>query len=102
MMDVSQNLIDANVLYLYNYRLIAGIFPTGRVTPKHTHITNLGIDVVENPQGFSGQYSLNVNALNIGTKYGQVAQADRGATVIQTQACSSLTISENWSKVVPI
>ena len=30
-----------------------------------------------------------MNALNIGTNYGRVAQADRGATVIQTQACSS-------------
>ena len=44
---------------------------------------------MENPDRYSDQFSLNVQVLNVGTNYGQVAQADRGAPVTQIQAYSS-------------
>ena len=89
MPGVPQNLLDANMIYLYRSGLIEGFTSIGKAAPPITRITPIGINVVENPNAYSSQYSLNVQLLNIGTNYGQVAQADRGATVTQTQTYSS-------------
>jgi hypothetical protein len=86
---VAQNHIDANLVYLYRSRLIEGIWGAGNNSPSLTRITPAGIDVVENPERYSGEFSMDVQVLNVGTNYGQVAQAGGGATVTQTQTYSS-------------
>jgi len=86
---ISQNLLDANVIYLYDSGLLEGFKSIDKAAPPLTRITRMGIDAVENPNKYSDQFSLNVQVLNIDTNYGQVAQADRGATVTQTQTYSS-------------
>jgi hypothetical protein len=88
---VPKNFLDANVQYLCDKGLInpdtqAGI---GRGAPIATRISALGVDFVEKPSHFQGQFTINVQTLSIGTNYGQVAQADRGATIEQTQTYSS-------------
>jgi len=87
---VPQNLLDANILYLCESGLINGMIPSiGRVTPVATRITPLGTNVVERPGQYSERFTMSVQVLNVGTNYGQVAQADRRATVEQTQTYSS-------------
>jgi len=88
---VSQSLLDANTQYLCESGLINTVIPAaiGRGAPIATRISALGIDVVENPSRYSERFTINVQVLNVGTNYGQVAQADRGATVEQTQTYSS-------------
>jgi hypothetical protein len=86
---IPQNLLDANVIYLYDSRLLEGFTSVDKVAPPLTRITRMGIDVVENPDSYSDRFSLSVQVLNIGTNYGQVAQTDRGATVTQTQTYST-------------
>jgi hypothetical protein len=88
---IPQNLLDANVIYLYDSRLIEGFTSVDKAAPPITRITRMGIDAVENPDMYSDRYSLSVQVLNIGTNYGQVAQADRGAAVIQTQTYSTFS-----------
>jgi len=89
MPDVPQNTLDANILYLCRSRLIECHMVCGRTTPPIARISPIGIDVVENPDRYSGRFSLNVQVLNVGTNYGQLAQADRGSTVTQTETDSS-------------
>ena len=89
MPGVPQNLLDANTSYLYRSGLIEGFTSIDKAAPPITRITPIGINVVENPKTYSSQYSLNIQYLSIGTNYGQVAQADREATVTQTQTYSS-------------
>jgi len=89
MPGVPQNLLDANTIYLFHSRLIEGFTSIDKAAPPITRITPMGINVVENPNAYSSQFSLNIRQLHIGTNYGQVAQADRGAAVIQTQTYSS-------------
>ena len=88
---IPQNLLDANVIYLYDSRLIEGFTSVDKAAPPITRITRMGIDAVENPDMYSDRFSLSVQVLNIGTNYGQVAQADRGAAVIQTQTYSTFS-----------
>ena len=83
---VSKNLIDTNLLYLCKSHLLEGVsggFGTGP-TPSEAQITPRGIDVVEKPE-LANQYSINLQILQVGTVYGQVAQASQGATITQTQ-----------------
>lgn len=88
---VPRNLLDANTEYLCESGLINTVIPAaiGRGAPVATRISALGIDAVRNPSKYSGQFPMSVQVLNVGTNYGQVAQADRGATVEQTQTYSS-------------
>jgi hypothetical protein len=82
---ISQNLIDTNLLYLCDSGLLHGeAYTIGSTTPGMVKITPIGIDVVERPD-LANQYSINLQVLQVGTVYGQVAQASQGATITQTQ-----------------
>jgi hypothetical protein len=87
--DVPSNLFDANIIYLRDSYLIQGRGEFGQVGPRDVKITKRGIDVVERPERYSRDYSLNFQVLNVNTNYGQVAQGSQGATIIQTQEFSS-------------
>lgn len=87
MPDVPQNLLDANLLYLCESRLISGNFAMGRRTPIGTRITPAGTNVVERPN-LAGQFALDIKVLNVNTNYGQIAQATAG-TISQTLTVSS-------------
>jgi hypothetical protein len=87
--DVAQNFFDVNLIYLRDANLIDGRGEMGRVGPRDVRITKLGIDVVERPERYSQKYSMNFQVLNVGTNYGQVAQAAQGASISQTQTYSS-------------
>ena len=88
---IPQNLLDANMIYLYDSRLIEGFTSVDKAAPPITRITRMGIDAVENPDMYSDRFSLSVQVLNIGTNYGQVAQAEHGAAVIQTQTYTTFS-----------
>jgi hypothetical protein len=82
--DIPVNLLDANLVYLYESGLLQGEMVMGRRTPIATRITPQGINVVENPS-LATRFQLNVQILRVETVYGQVAQTGPGSTVIQTQ-----------------
>ena len=85
LVDVPQNLIDTNLLYLCDSGLLHGTaFTFGTATPAMAKITPRGIDVVEKPE-LANQYSINLQILKVGAVYGQVAQASQGATITQIQ-----------------
>jgi len=88
MPNVPRNMLEANLLYLFESGLVRGMSVPSQVTPICTSITPLGTNVVENPQGYK-DYQLNVQVLNINTNYGQVGQASSGASIAQTQTYSS-------------
>jgi len=82
-LGVSQNLVDANLLYLRGKGLIEGPGAMGRVSPPAIEITPYGIDVVEHPKWFEGKLSVDLKTVTIsGDVYGQVAV---GQEIIQTQ-----------------
>jgi len=89
MPGVAQNLLDANLIYLYESGLIRGENVGGQVTPTCTRITPLGIALVERPNMYSDRFPINVQVLNVNTNLGQVAQATSGASIAQTQTYSS-------------
>src|SRR5208282_5102027 len=70
-----------NLYYLYRSRLIEGK-GIPQDLPVKIRITPAGIDVVENAD-IAKRYQIQV--LQIGTNYGQVAQAGTGNTISQTQ-----------------
>jgi len=89
MPGVPRNLLDANLIYLYESGLIRGEQVVSQVTPICTRIAPLGIDLVERPQIYSGRFPISVQVLNVNTNLGQVAQASSGASIAQTQTYSS-------------
>jgi hypothetical protein len=60
--DIPENLLDANLVYLYESGLLEC-----RSTPIMTRITPQGINVVENPS-LASQYQIDVQVLQIGVK----------------------------------
>lgn len=82
--SVELNMLMANVYYLFRSGLIESPAHSGREVPTHVRITPRGIDVVENPVK-AKDYEINLQLLQIGTNLGQVAQANHGSSVTQTQ-----------------
>lgn len=82
--NISENLIKTNFLYLVRSDLLEATAYASSPIPLMARITPRGIDVVEKPD-LAKRYAINVQILQVGTVYGQVAQAAQGAAIAQTQ-----------------
>jgi len=91
-LNVLENIMDANVLYLKQKHLVSSSGVSVAFIWKSVKITAFGIDVIENKEKYKDQFPFMQVQIVQGNNYGNIAQAGADSQVTITQ------ISETFQK----
>lgn len=95
-LNIAQGTIEPDLIYLRGKGLIEELVQEGgRYVGPLIQITARGIDVVEHPEWFRGQLSINLNTVSVSHVTGSVAIAGRDVVQVTTFGDIRKTIAQN-------